>query len=260
MNKSIPFFLSIRIVCYLLFPLSICNASYSQEKPSIDIDQAISRLPSATQNILAIVPKINDPLQYNYTGAKIIFDESFKDNRNKWSQDKEKDSINEQLVFFRPGTGLVLQLNNDTTVSANTIGMKSRFDFTKNFEYELNYDIRQTSPKTKVNISFCIAADSSHNGGLNLYIDDRGKLSIGMSQPKHAKKWKGTTFFVSRKIRNNKAKVCIRHLDGIYDIFYNSHYLGRLKDKYVLKGDELHIGNHLANTSITINAIRLYQL
>ncbi len=259
MKKTAIIYLHILIIT-LHFLLLTFSSSYSQEQPVIDIDQALSRLPAATQNISGITPKINDPLQYNYTTAKLIFDETFQDNRNRWSQDKEKDSVNKQLVFFKPGTGLVLQLNNDIGLSANTIGWKSSFDFTQNFEYEISYDIRQTSPKKKVSVSFCIATDTSHTSGLNLSLTEEGQIYSSNYHQKQSKRWKGTTFFVSKKIRSDKAKISIRSMDGIYDIFYNGHYLGRLKNRPITTGKELHIGIYRPNTSACINALRLYAL
>ena len=260
MKKTIRFYLNILIVSCL--SLLYYNTSYSQENSAVDIDLALSNLPKTKtpQGEVIITPKIKDPLSYNYNGAKLVLNEDFKDNRNRWSQDKEKDSINEQLVFFRPGTGLELQLRNDTSRPANTIGMKSGFDFTKNFEYEVAFNTQQASLKSNIRMSFCIATDTSHSGGINLFIDNKGKLSISTPQKVSTKKWSGKTFYIPRKKRNAKTKICIRHMDGIYDVFYNGHYLGRLKDQPVIKGNELHIGTYQPNTTVTINAIRLYGL
>ena len=226
-------------------------------RSQLQVPQDLAGLVSQPQKMISISPKVNDPLPYPYPSTKIAaaYYDDFSNSAGQWLE-RARDSVveNKEVAFGRKN---YLQLN--TIDSGINLSRASGIDFSKNFEYEIWL---VQLPEQKKKLSICLGLDSlTHDHGLTVYIDEKGKFTLYTPDPNSkSKKWRGNTAWLPKKYRSSQMKVTIRHIDGRYDIFVNDRYLKSLKNPPFFRGDGIHVANYQAHSSVIFNAIRIVYL
>lgn len=241
-----------------MYEEATCQRKILEKDIILTVDTLIQPQKNPKQKI-TINPKIDDPLLYPYPATTIeaAYYNDFSQPIKNWCTDREIDSLVKIAAVISERNNL--QLNTaDSSLSVHT---NSDFDFSRNFEYEILFNLKNGA-KEKVKLSLCLGMDTaSHDHGLSVYVDENGNFNFATPAPhSRSKKWRGTWFQVPKKYRQNEMKLTIRHLNNRYDIFINDRFLGKLKDAPIFKNSMIHFGNYQLHSSVTFQSASIVYL
>lgn len=127
-------------------------------------------------NVSSNYTKINDPLQYNYRNAQIIFEDNFDDDLNKWIA--KANTLPDTTGFeksYIAGGYMTYQNNSPESVWAQSPEIE--FDFNKNFEIELSATII-SSPKNHQTSGVLFWGRDTNKSAHFLYFSKKGAFEI----------------------------------------------------------------------------------
>ncbi|WP_147420449.1 hypothetical protein [Sphingobacterium detergens] len=182
------------------------------------------------------------------------FEDNFDDNKNEWSKDSDKDSA----VTATIGNGLLKITNKKSNGNWAYYNKNVHIDYSKDFEIQASFVIREVSKKYKTALSIYWGYDDSLGSTWlsisrrritikNCYGGDHKHDKIEHSKNNHPALKKGTSYKVTVLKRNDKYLVYLNSKLQV-ELFYSP-----------LKGNELALAAW-ENTEIEFYNLKAYNL